>query len=73
MPRTKVTEFGCFASIIYIVVVVLAFIGYFRCIYNFIDSDFEPSYKREIVYGIGIVTPLGTIIGWLDIEDTKKE
>lgn len=47
-------------------------IGYAMNVYKLCKSDFEPSYKREIIYGIGTVTGLGAIIGWFNIEDTPS-
>jgi len=43
--------------------------GYGRCAYQFVTSDFEPSYKREVIYGVGLVTPIGPIIGLINIKD----
>ena len=48
-------------------------IGELLCIVRFITSDFEPSYKREIIYGLGMVTGTGSIIGWIPISDTPQE
>lgn len=45
--------------------------GECRCIYLFCTSDFKPPYKREIIYGVGIVAGYGVILGWLPaIKDT---
>ena len=52
---------------------VLAVVGEISCIYKFVTSDFEPSYKREVIYGIGMVTGVGAIIGYMDIEDVKTK
>jgi len=46
--------------------------GEIRCIYKFCRSDFEPSYKREIIYGVGAFTGFGAIIGYFNFEDTPK-
>lgn len=58
-------------TIITLLLVVVLIIGEVLCVYKFFTSDFEPSYKREAVYGIGAVSGLGCVIGWMDIEDTK--
>lgn len=50
----------------------LFLIGEIRCIYQFCTSDFEPEYKRELIYGIGMVTPVGFIVGYLNIHDNAK-
>jgi hypothetical protein len=36
-------------------------------IYNLIQCDFEPSYKAEVVYGIGTFTPIFLITGFIDV------
>lgn len=48
-----------------------AIIGEIRCIYQFFTSDFKPSYKRELIYGIGMVS-YGPIIGWFNIPDEPE-
>ncbi len=57
--------------IVYLILIMLAIVGYVRCWYRFCTSDFDPINKREIVYGIGCSTGTGVIIGFLDIEDSK--
>lgn len=52
--------------------VVLGIIGEIMCVYKFVTSDFKPSYKREIIYGVGMITGTGALIGWLDIEDSDN-
>lgn len=44
--------------------------GEIRCIYQFCTSDFEPSYKREVIYGVASCTGLGTVVGYINISDT---
>jgi len=51
---------------------LLAIIGEIMCIVKFCKSDFEPSYKREAIYGISCITGIGCIVGYFDIPDTKK-
>ena len=64
---------GVFALIVFSIVIAAAlFWGWVMCIYKFADSDFEPSYKREIVYAIGAITGTGCIIGYFDIPDTNN-
>ncbi len=38
-------------------------------LYKFVKCDFETPYKTEIIRSIGIVTPIGAIIGWMDIGE----
>jgi len=60
-------------TLIYFAILVTLIVGEVMCIVKFIRSDFEPSYKRELVYGIGVVTGFGAIIGYLDIPDTPPQ
>lgn len=55
--------------IIMVLLWVLAIIGEVRCIYQFATSDFEPSYKREIIYGAAAITGFGAIVGYFNIAD----
>ena len=35
-------------------------------VYKFAKCDFEPSYKTEIIRGVGIVVPpVGWVLGWV--------
>jgi len=40
--------------------------GWCMNIYKFFSCDFEPSYKAEIIHGIGVVTPISVVTGWMD-------
>lgn len=51
---------------IYLVLIGLSITGYIKDIKHLIDCDFKPTYKAEILYGIGAVTGLGAIFGWID-------
>lgn len=49
---------------------VIFFVGYFKNIYLLAQCDFEPSYKEEVLRGIGVALfPMGMIIGWMELED----
>lgn len=52
----------------FLLIFILIF-GEVRCIYQLFTSDFKPSYKREIIYGVGVFTGLGSIIGYFNIPD----
>lgn len=61
-------------SLIVIVVIwALAIIGEVRCIYQFFTSDFEASYKREMIYGFSAITGIGAIVGYINIADEKPK
>lgn len=50
---------------------ILPLVGYGMCFYKFVKCDFsnETSYKPEIVYGIGVFTGLGCVIGYMDLGE----
>ena len=55
--------------IVYAALIILAIVGEIRCIYKAIKCDWDPVGKAEIIYTGGALTGLGSIIGWIDIED----
>jgi hypothetical protein len=55
--------------IIWSIVIILLGVGEIKCIIKFAESDFEAPYKAEIIYGVGMITGFGSIIGWMDIHD----
>lgn len=54
---------------LYIVLAFTIIFGEIRCIYQFITSDFKPSYEREIIYGVAAITGLGAVVGYINISD----
>lgn len=70
---SKTIEVGIVGASIYIFLLIGGIVGWGINAVRFFQSDFEPSYKREIVRGIGIVIPVvGAVAGYCDIEDTTK-
>ena len=57
--------------IIYIAIFIAAIVGEVKCIINFFNSDFEPSYKRECIYGFSAILGIGAVVGYMDFPDTK--
>jgi len=39
------------------------------CVYKFAHCDFKAPYKAEVLYGIGIVPPIGLVMAWIPIND----
>jgi hypothetical protein len=56
-------------NIIIGIVILFLLVGWIRCTYKFFTCNFEPVGRAEIIYGVGTVTGLGCIIGYIDIED----
>jgi hypothetical protein len=54
---------------IYLVIIVLLFIGEVKCIIKAVNCNWEPVGKAEVVYTGAALTGLGCIVGWMDIED----
>lgn len=58
---------GCF----WLIVMALAFIGEVQCFYKAFTCDWQPIGKAEVIYTASAFTGVGSIVGWIDIEDTK--
>ena len=43
--------------------------GYVNNIYKLTQCDFEKPYVEEVIRSVGVVTPLGGIVGWINIPD----
>lgn len=46
--------------------------GYVSNIIKLTRCDFEAPYKAEVIRTIGLLPPVGVIIGYVTIEDGKK-
>ena len=57
--------------ICFIFLFLLASVGYGMNIYKLTKLDFEKPYKSEVIRSIGVIPPVGVVIGWIDIDDTK--
>jgi len=53
-------------SVVYGALGVLGTVGWVKCIVKLVFCDFEASYKAEVIYAIGVFSPLGSILGWMD-------
>ena len=56
-------------SIISVILIIFLFIGWVKCVVKACKCNWQPIGKAEVFYTFGSFTPLGTIIGWIDIED----
>ena len=57
--------------VVWFLVIMIA-IGWVLNLTKLSSCDFEPPYKAEIIYGVGLVPIVGAITGWMDIEGCKK-
>jgi len=61
------------AIVVYVLIVLVLFVGWVINLVRFFQCDFEPSYKAEIIRGIGIVAaPVGGVVGYIPIRDGEK-
>ena len=55
------------------IVGLLGLAGWIQNIYKLTQVDCKSPYKAEICRVIGIIPPVGAVIGWIDIEDGENE
>lgn len=60
---------GCVAMILIICFWIAVAIGEVSCIYKAVTCNWEPIGKAEIFYTVGAFTPVGPILGYIDIQD----
>lgn len=58
-----------FTSIAIILIWVLAIIGEIKCIIKAVDCNWQPVGKAEVLYTVAACTGVGSIVGWINIED----
>lgn len=57
------------ATVFFFILWVLAIIGEVKCIVKAVKCNWEPIGKAEVIYTTAACTGVGSIVGWLDIED----
>jgi hypothetical protein len=55
--------------VVVIALAVLALVGEIKCIVKAYNCNWEPVGKAEICYTVSVVTGLGCIVGYIDIQD----
>lgn len=55
--------------LVYITIVVGTIVGEVKCIIKAVNCNWEPIGKAEVIYTAAAFTGLGSIIGYVDIED----
>lgn len=68
---SKAFEKICGGSLLlgFILVVVMG-TGWIMNCYKFAKLDFKQPVKAEILRGIGLIPPIGAVMGWVPIDDT---
>lgn len=69
--NTMKKTFGTFYKV-WLVLWLFMVIGYVKCIVHLCHTDFKAPYKAEILYGVGVCSGLGGVIGWFDIADVPE-
>jgi len=66
----KPTEkLGFIGLALYIALVIALPIGWVVNVVKLVQLDFQEPYKVEIIRGVGAVTPIGGIVGFIKITD----
>ena len=47
--------------------------GYVCNVIKLIQCDFKPPHKKEIIHAIGIIPPIGSVLGFIDIKDGETK
>lgn len=55
--------------LVYFAVLLLGVVGWVKDVVKLVHTDFKSPYKAEVIYGVGAVSPLGAITGWINIKD----
>lgn len=55
--------------IIWFVIIGLGLIGEVKCVIKMVSCNWEPIGKAEVIYTAATFTGVGSIVGWIDIED----
>lgn len=58
---------------VWLVVVIIAVIGWVKNIIKLAEADFESPYKTEVIRTISIVPPIGAFTGWMDIGEENED
>ena len=54
----------------FVLIIYLVFLtGYVMNIVKFVRLDFKAPYKAEVIRGIGIVPPIGGVLGYIKVTD----
>ncbi len=54
---------------VYVCIVGIILIGEIKCVVNAFSCNWEPIGKAEILYTGAAFTPIGWIVGYINIED----
>ena len=53
--------------LIWAVAVIIIGAGWIANIIKLSNCDVEAPYKCEVIHGIGLIPPVGMVVGWIDV------
>jgi len=56
-----------------LIILLLIGTGWVKNLIKLSECDFESPYKAEVIRTVGILPPVGMVVGWIDIEDGVKK
>ena len=55
-------------TVIWFTIVLFCVYGWVNNVVKLANCDFEPSYKAEVIHGVGIlIPPVGFVVGYMDL------
>jgi len=52
-----------------VLIILFLITGYVINFVKFVKLDFKTPYKAEVIRGIGVLSGIGAIVGWINIKD----
>jgi hypothetical protein len=62
-------EKGLAIIALYAALIIGLVVGEVKCIINACSCNWEPIGKAEIIYTVSAFTPIGAVVGYIDIKD----
>lgn len=59
--------------LIFYIIAFAAIVGWIMNVYKLVHLDFSSPYKAEAIRVVGLVPPIGAIVGYINIEDGKEK
>ncbi len=66
---SRSSDVGWIGGLFWLLLIIVLIVGEVKCIIKFFKSDFEPSYKREAIYGFSALVGVGAVVGYMDFPD----
>ena len=54
-------------QLVILVIWLLAIVGYVLNIVKLVQCDFKSPYKAEVIHGVGVITPISIVTGYLNL------